>query len=391
MAPLVAVSLVVTMAGVALVLNRLWIDAAGAELTNAAESAALAAAGELAGDPLLYDGASSADSRSRERLTSARRLAARIAARNRVAGSPVELDSSPNGDIRFGRLAINHQQRLTRFLETDIAPTTVVVTARGARRRANPVFLLMQGLAGRPAADVSRIAEATIDNRIVGLRPFAGVPVPALPIAILQLDPLGERTDCWDVQIEQRQGRDEYRFSRSAGRVVRGSDGWPEIVLVSAAPKTPAGDTNIQCIDVGTALQMGGMLRQVQDGWTVDDVNSHGGQLLVGKDPLQFNCAGTIPRELSTALQEQIGRIRICLLYSNHKATGPGSLGTLDGTALVAGRIMAVRRQADGVCLVTMQPAVVTTRTAILADATTAGDQTDSGRNRYIYKLQLTQ
>ncbi len=100
--PAVAIALLVVMAGLALVLDRLWLDTADLELTTAAEAAALAAASELANDDLLKLNAV-----PELRFERARAAAAWIASQNLVAGSPVVLNTDPEGYIRLGRLLLD--------------------------------------------------------------------------------------------------------------------------------------------------------------------------------------------------------------------------------------------------------------------------------------------
>ena len=205
--PLIAVALLVVMAAIALVLDRLWLDAAMVELTGTAESSALAAGRQLAGDDLLRPGKA-----SQHRIDQARQAAARIAERNLVAGHPVTLDTDPDGDIRFGRLVLDQESGRTKFLQTRSNPSTVVVTAKRTRSRNNPLALLFAQLTRQPAGDVATRVEATIDNRVIGVRPFDGVAVPGFPLAILKSDPEGKRKDTWDAAIEQRCGQDRYSF-----------------------------------------------------------------------------------------------------------------------------------------------------------------------------------
>ena len=53
--PLAAMVLLVVLAGIALVVNRLWLDAASLEVTTCIETAVLAAGQELAADDLLKE------------------------------------------------------------------------------------------------------------------------------------------------------------------------------------------------------------------------------------------------------------------------------------------------------------------------------------------------
>ena len=114
---MVAVAMIVVMSGMALILDRLWLDAADLELTAAAESAALAAGRELANDDLLRLAPNHA-----ERLQAARDAAAWVASENRVAGHPVELNAEPQGDVRLGRLILDEHEKQVRFDESDARP-----------------------------------------------------------------------------------------------------------------------------------------------------------------------------------------------------------------------------------------------------------------------------
>ena len=224
---MVAVAMIVVMSGMALILDRLWLDAADLELTAAAESAALAAGRELANDDLLRLAPNHA-----ERLQAARDAAAWVASENRVAGHPVELNAEPQGDVRLGRLILDEHEKQVRFDESDDNPTTVVVTAQRSRKSNNPIGLFIAGLTGIPFGDVASRVEASIDNRIIGVRPFEGAPVPALPLAIWLKDPAGKYTD---IRVQRSRFADAPRsemkfFSPEAGdaRVVVFYDGVPD-------------------------------------------------------------------------------------------------------------------------------------------------------------------
>ena len=389
--PAVAVALLVAMGGLALILDRLWLDAADLELTTAAESAALAAARGLASDDLLRPNASPSD-----RLHAAREAAVWIASQNLVAGEPVSINSDPQGDVRLGRLILDEQEKQVRFDETDDNPTTVVVTARRTRATSNPVGLFVSGLTGIPFGDVSSRAEATIDNRIVGVRPFEGAPVPALPLAIWWKDSAGQRRDTWEQQIEARRGPDNYGFEATGGRVYRGSDGIPEIVLRSQGRDQTSSPSNVLVLDIGNAWQNGKLARQFASGWTTDDLASLDGEMRVAPGhPAKFAASPQLKHDDRGALDNMIGEPRICLLYSDARQNGSGALLQAVCVRLVAIRVLAVRDGSDGSCEVVAQPCVFATRTALLDERTpyhtgTADETSTDSINPYIYKLQLT-
>ncbi|MBS0203691.1 MAG: hypothetical protein JSS49_12370 [Planctomycetes bacterium] len=413
--PAVAVALLVTMAGLALILDRLWLDAADLELTTAAEAAALIAASELATDDLLKPAPD-----AEQRMELARTAAAFIASQNTVGGTPVMLDSTAQGDIRFGQLVVDDQAGQVQFLESSTNPNTVVVTALRSRRSSNPVALFVSGATGEPYGDVATRVEATIDNRICGVRPNDGTPVPAIPIAIWWKDPAGLRVDTWQAQIESRRGADQYGYDPIAHTVYSGSDGIPEIVLRSQQTGQPAANTNLVVVDVGAGMNDQTLARQFASGWTTDDLSGLGGELcLTPATPATMRASAELRHADRQALDSLIGEPRICLLYSAATPVNNGQQLQATCIYLVAIRVLAVRDQGDGSCELTAQPCVLKTKTAILnmalpystetvvpvspysvapASGSTGSTATPSGPNGsagpgnpYIYKLQLSQ
>ena len=379
------------MGGLALILDRLWLDAADLELTTAVESAALAAARGLASDDLLRPNADPA-----ERLQAAREAAAWVASQNLVAGDPVTINSDSQGDVRLGRLVLDEHEKQVRFEESNKNPTTVVVTAQRTRGTSNPVGLFVSCLTGIPFGDVVSRVEATIDNRIVGVRPFEGTPVPALPLAIWLKDPAQQRHDTWEQQIEGRRGADAFGYDATSGEVYRGSDGIPEIVLRSQGRDRNSGGSNVFVLDIGTGLQDQGVARQFASGWTADDLADLDGELRVSPNsPEKFMAASQLTHGDREALDNLIGEPRICLLYSDARPNGSGSLLQVTCVRLVAIRVLTVRDNGNGSCELTAQPCVFATRTALLDDQTPyhtgLADEASTGyANPYIYKLQLT-
>ena len=383
--PVIAIALLVVMAGVALVLDRLWIESAMVELTACAEASALAAAGELASDDLLRQ-----ESDIELHLKRARKQAYNIAARNLVAGKPVFLDASSEGDVRFGRIVKNAESGRFRFLETKNSPLSVLVTAHRTRSRNNPVALLCRAVTHLPAADAVQRAEASIDNRVLGLRPYSGVRVPALPIAILDADPSTDRLDTWNEQIERRAGGDRYAFDPVTGRVSQRSDGIPEIVLTSMKLKGEASDANVLLADLGTNLRNAGLTRQIERGWSSSDLSRFGGALMLDGESPVLTIGALIAREQVHTMKNMVGRCRICLLYRNHEASGHAGFGSARCVGFIAGRIMSIRTLEKEACEIVFQPAVVTTRTAVLSANFPDTNGGNEIRNRYVYKLHLT-
>lgn len=363
----------------AVVLDRLWIDAARIELLTAAEAAALASAAGLATDERLREPADF------DRLTAdARDAAIRVAAENTVAGQFLRLNAEPGSDVRIGRIVRDDAGRDV-FLETDNDPTSVAVFATRQRSGSNPVALFLRDASSAPQPAVRVVAEASIDNRVIGVQALAGGTIPALPLAALEIDPAGTQPETWVHQIEQRAGGDRFRYDADSGLVVEGRDGLTELVLLSApaaASPQSASAANVRLLNFDTSLRDDRLARQIESGLSADDLADFDGQLRFDSGPLSLEGRPTIDPATRAALLASIGQSRICFLFAAN-GTRPD---VADVPRIVAARIMSVRAANDDRVEIVLQAAVISTRTALLSDAaeSTAG-------NPYIYKLQLTQ
>lgn len=386
MALAAVIALVVTMLAVALVLDRLWLEAVMLELTTGAEAAALAAGRDLAGDDLLRQ-----DVDPERRIEAARNKAVGIAAENLVAGTPLELRHTDDvRDVRFGNKITDEETGRIEFEETDDDPKTVRVHAERSRSRWNPIALFMQGISSAPEADAAEDAQATIDNNLVALRPYDKVNVPALPLAIFQSDPSGKRKDTWQVQIDNGQGQDQFGFDAESGQITEGPDGIPEIVLNGMPVKGKPGDANCVLIDLGTGLQTDGLRSQIETGWTTDDLASFDGILNFAESSPMLTCDAALAGDVASLLRPTIGQPRIVLLYSKHTPEGTKGFGTVRAVEPAAGRVMDVRTNDDGTTRITFQPTVMTTRTAVLSNEIQSDEVRLLSPNKYVYKLQLT-
>jgi Flp pilus assembly protein TadG len=417
--PAVAIALLVLMMAFALIIDRIWLETAKLELNNAAEAAALAAAGQLASDDLLR-----LDAPVEERLQNARLAAGDIAAENFVCGTAVELNTEPEGDIRIGVLELTKNG--IRFVESDDNPTSVVVTALRTRSNNNPIALVIAGVTKLAFGDVATRVEASISNDLVGLRAIEGTPIPALPVAIYEVDPSGDREDTWQNLIEDRKGTDDYSFDEESNTVIDGPDGIPEMVLRSMRLGQDPAKANVLLLDLGTGVDDNKVARQFKSGLTVDDLENFDGQLVIGQGAtLALTATPDFDGAQQIALQKMIGECRICFLYSQSVPQRKQPDVTATCSQIVAVRILAVSGTVNGTVDVTVQPTVMKTRTALLASesgATTTATPSDTleselenslaesmtntannpnttngtattssvNPNKYVYKLRLT-
>ena len=354
----------------ALVFNRIWLSNAQEELRSAAVGAALAAAGELVTDEILNPDSDPL----------ARSQAARFAADLFAAESPVSGELGTEIAVRLGRTVVDPLTGHQEVLETDYQPTSVLVMVERGTENGHGVPLLAPALTGRMFADVGMVAEATISNLVTGVRPVAEGAVPAWPIAVLEdsEDPL---IPSWVKKIEQRQGADDYGWSRDRQIVTNEPDGLPEIVLSVGGGSS----SNLQLIDIGSGLQDQTIRRQFENGLSREDLASLGGELSLIQGPIDVWASGDFEGIPTEELKKQVGQRRLFPLYSPAEDS---EAGTVQLTRLVAGRIMDVIESEDGVNVI-IQPGVVATRTAVLDEAALLAGETDG--NPYLYKISLTQ
>ncbi len=383
----IAVAILVVGGCLALVFDRLWVDAARVELQAAAEAAALAGASQLATDHLLQQPDS-------DRSDLVRAAAIQAGGINFVTATPVELLSGEDGDVKLGTIEADAETGDINFVPRNDHATTCVVRAARLKSRNNPVGQFLQELTGKGHADVIAFAEASVDNRIVGVAPTESGPVPALPMAILltHLDP--RRQDTWQRQIEQKLGSDRYSYDPATSEVYAGPDGIPEMWLHTVATGSDEDDSeqvNLLAIDIGTGLHENKVADQIRTGWTFDQLQSFGHEFRTDQGPQRLDVDAALLGPIQESFDSLVGQTRICGVYNNHNATSH-TLGQASVVDLVAVRILAVQDIGQQTLHLTIQPAVIVTRTALLEhqDATwLSGGGTDK-TNPHIYKLFLS-
>ena len=75
--------------------------------------------------------------------------------------------------------------------------------------------------------DVSCRIAASVDNHVVGLRPFDSIPIPMWPFAILERNDgqTDTRLQNWQTHIDGRAGQDKFTYDEASQRVQHGADG----------------------------------------------------------------------------------------------------------------------------------------------------------------------
>ncbi|MCA8997134.1 MAG: hypothetical protein KDA80_09110 [Planctomycetaceae bacterium] len=369
--PALGVAILLAGAGMALVLNQVWLTNAQAELRHSAEAAALAAARTLVDDSLLLTNGDTSD----------RRGLAEVKAQQLAETSPV-VNRPAVVELRFGRVAVSRNTGNRDVLETNFSPDTVMVWAFRDQAHGNPVGMLMPAFTGRFDTDVRSQAEASINNLVRSVRPYGKVPVPVWPLAVREEPIPDSPLPAWIPHIEEQQGPDNLRWDESQRKIVHEADGLPEIRLQSKLPGKPG--NLVQILIAG--MDSGTMEYQFANGWSPEDLKSYGGEFPVAPDDLVLTSTREIDQSGRSVLEQQIGQVRLIALYAGD--AGEEDAGEVQVTRLVAARLMECHFQSEGVELV-LQPSVMATRMAVLdEEALYHGDVEGS---RYLYRLSLTQ
>ncbi len=407
--PALALALIAVLAGAALVIDRLHLDIAKSELQIAAEAAALAAARELANDDRLRPDFDPAALQMKSRFA-----AARIAAQNFVAGEPVTLSTDPANDVRFGNLKNDPATGEPIFVETnDHEPTSVAVAARCTDARHSAVPLPFRTFYAPTDANVVAVAEASLNFQVRGLRSVDRLPIPTLPLAILAQanakqetshkhstvslnkadktgvsnNPQQTAAPTWMRDIDQRRGTDHFGYDSTTGEVTNTADGIPEITLRTATQSSNS-KSNAFVLTLTGDLTENHLRRQISQGWSADDLESFGGELLFDHGPLAMaGLRGVDGNVLAQAFRSVLGQSRVVFLYERVEGDVCSHVASLQVTKMVAGRVMFVREISECECEIVLQPAVLATRSAVATS-----DETDAGceKNKYVANLRLT-
>jgi hypothetical protein len=255
----------------------------------------------------------------------------------------------------------------------------VAVHVEQGRGPSNPLGLLVRDLTGAGRL-LRTTVQAKADHHVAGLRPYEGVNAPMLPIALAATGPTG-----WDAAIQA--GPDTSGVARGTATLTPGPDGISEMTAWSAPREANQRDqllATIHVFDIGNGLSGETLAEQCREGWSMDDLRKHGGELWMDGKPLTLTSTPKIPVEVSTELKMLIGRPRMCLVYDAVlPGTSPDQWNVVC-SRLVAIRILGIQQAPEGMVVLQLQPAVVVTKTAI------AGEEVDAMWNPFVCRTTLT-
>jgi hypothetical protein len=328
------------------------------ELRNAAVAAALASADELADDPLLTDDPEAI----RPLLERARTAAGGVGGKNLVEGRPLAIDPPADGkagDLEFGFF--------TPGVDTSFRP--LKANAGSAEwGKVDAVRLT----ARHPWRDTefTRLT-AVFDRHLAGFRPHHDRPAPLVPVALYD-GPHEQYRTPWAEAAANPDGPDEVAFARGrAHPFLPGADGLREVRVRVGWQKEKA--DGVVC---GFPVRMAGVnpkraAAQVTTGVTDADLKAVGGELAltpagtlsVEGDPGLF---GNVDPDDDRPLKEfrklaASGEARVWPVFRELDDDGRVVL-----VGFTAARVVEAEREPDtGALLLTLQPAVLATPTAV--------------------------
>jgi len=263
----------------------------------------------------------------------------------------------------------------------------VQVTARRTRASNNPLGLLLGSFLGVSSADLVTRSCATLDDRIVGFKPVANVPVPVVPLAILLNDQQGDRQDTWESAITQRGGGDSFGYDSDRNRVDSHADRIPELELVSGLPNDAGTNpkSNVALLDLGDGYDFPTVTNRIRKGLGTQDLGGLAGSLrLDSANRLSLHGSPQLPRELAAAFRDIRGQCRVWPVYAEKKDS-PQPNHNFEIVGFVGARVLQVRDTRDGRLAVRVQPCFVVTRSAIAEPRTSSVP-----KNFYVRKLSIT-
>jgi hypothetical protein len=375
---------------VSLVANTSYLSVLRSDSQHCAQVAALAAGRQLLRDDILRR-----DQRDFE--VAAWRLNAKNAAidigQAYVSGHAVPELTPRDIQIEMGSIVNVH---IGPDLPADFRFARILVNVANYDRNTSSGSFFLSGLTGITNGRISEHSEVILKNRIVGFRPGRRVATPIVPLALPD-DPTSMTSDCWSTEIEAGRGKDRFRWDDSRNAVRSGPDRLPEIVLTVNSGDLTGGPGIVQLVSWNTRTPVREALAQFATGLHSEHLSTSAkGTLVFPSAAGRLSTDSHDMRNLRKALRPLVGQVRIFPLYdaSARQLSEPSGSGadSRDGTTAVdhqllrtvAARILRLEVVSDQQLRIVLQPAVLSTPTAVIA---TANDNTPY--NRYVWKICL--
>jgi hypothetical protein len=375
---------------VSLVANTSYLSVLRSDSHHCAQVAALAAGRQLLTDDILRRN-------QRDFEVAAWRLNAKNAAidigQTYASGHAVPKLTPQDIQIEMGSIVDVH---IGPALPAAFLPTRILVNVAnyGPNRSSGSFFL--SGLTGITKGKISEHSEVILKNRVIGFRPRRKSATPIVPLALPD-DPASKSSDCWSTEIETGRGKDRLRRDDLRDAVSSGPDRLPEIVLTVNSGDMTGGPGIAQLVSWNMHTPVRGALAQFTTGLYPEHLSTNDkGTLVFPSAAGRLSTKADDLRNIRKALRPLVGQVRIFPLYDatarqQSEASGSGgnprnATAASDHQLLrtVAARILRLEGVSDQQLRIVLQPAVLSTPTAVMA---TANDNTP--HNRYVWKICL--
>jgi hypothetical protein len=379
----------------ALVINHLWLSGISADTLRCTEAAALAAGQTLLCDEMLRKHQNQFETDGR--LERARETALMI---SECYARQAPIPRLKNEGITFSFPQISDVPCTGKETSCIVVPKQVSVQI-GTDSPAENLKLFFSGLT-RSSAAVRIGSSVHIEHHPTGFHPGNDVPVPMLPFAVPD-DHGACSGPTWSRMIEQDHGGDCWSWNSETQTVEQGPDGLPELTLSVTAEQAESRLGQLQLLNfTGNTTAGEHTVSWIQQGLTSENLHSLGLNQI--EFPQAFPVASISPQYISSvadALGTAVGKPSVVCLIDmpsddqsqqqdsaddSSMAADPKSELQPGSTNLirpVAARIMRVRMTESLSFLVTLQPCVLCTSTAVMNEARPDAD------NRYVYNVRL--
>ncbi|MDH3717450.1 MAG: pilus assembly protein TadG-related protein [Planctomycetota bacterium] len=362
-----AFMMIVVLAMVAFAVDLGIIINARTEAQRAADSAALAAAWELATDAQLLGNSTTVQDNMRSKASE---YANYHTIGNLTPYPQLNMANDAEGDIVIGRLSNPSNLSETMTYNSILGDNAVTVRLRMLSARDRSIPLSFARILGFNSTDVSAEATAIFDDSVVGFRTNSENPTSGLLPFVLHVD-------VWQDLMDGLTTDDNLSYDPVRGDVTAGSDGIAEISMFPGGGSSGSGNGssgnggnqaapgNFGTVDIGDPNNSTFDLeRQIESGPNLQDFSHHGGELTLdaGSQTTTLNGETGLSASMASALDQIVGDSRSIMLYNQVTGSGNTAMFTVVGFAGI--RIMDFQLN-GGNKYILIQPTMVSDPTAV--------------------------
>ncbi len=350
---LAAVFVIVILAITAFSIDLGYISVTKAQMRNAADGAALAAAIELT------DGLGIAPAKSTSAAVTSANTAAKTVAALQRNGDQASTLLNTGRDLRYGQMSWNSTKSKWdkswgttpyNLVETTIHRDQAQSGSTASADGRLPLFFA--AAVGCRDTAMTAVAEAA-------LYPGVGVKLAANSTQTAGILPITLDDSTWTALMAGT-GTDNYHYDPSTGIVTPGSDGVKEVSLYPTGTGSPGnrGTVNIGTTNNSTA----NLQRQIEFGLNAADLAPYGGQLRTDSGPITLPGNPGISAAIKSSLNTVIGKPRLIPIFT--ALTGNGANAKYTISKFVGVRVLYVQLT-GGSKTVVIQPATYSAQSVI--------------------------